>query len=79
MLQPDINLLKQVDAAEKSSDAAVRGITARKRQTAQTILHDQQIQAPIQHKRLTRNRENMRSLFVSSLPTNSRGYKKILR
>lgn len=68
LFQPDINLIKQTESANRLALAAERGAEATRLQKENQVLQRQKIEAPIVKKQNTRNRENLRSFFVASLP-----------
>ncbi|KAG8325507.1 hypothetical protein J6590_066494 [Homalodisca vitripennis] len=66
--QPNITSKAVENETQRAIKAASRGAEARKQQLKNEALHQQQIEAPIKQKRKTRNKENLRSFYVSSLP-----------
>uniref|UniRef100_A0A1B6MBG8 Uncharacterized protein n=4 Tax=Graphocephala atropunctata TaxID=36148 RepID=A0A1B6MBG8_9HEMI len=66
--QPNFALRNQENEIERTAKAAVRGIEARKQHLKNEAVRQLQIEAPIKQKRKTRNKENLRSFYVSSLP-----------
>ncbi|XP_046670217.1 uncharacterized protein LOC124360547 isoform X2 [Homalodisca vitripennis] len=69
--QPNITSKAVENETQRAIKAASRGAEARKQQLKNEALHQQQIEAPIKQKRKTRNKENLRSFYVSSLPKHS--------
>lgn len=66
--QPNINFIKKAELAKGLELASERGAEARKLQKENHIFQRQKIEAPIIKKQNTRNRENLRSFFIASLP-----------
>lgn len=76
MFQPDINLIKQTEAAKELAIAAERGAEATRLLKENQAVQRQIIEGPIIKKQNTRNRENLRSFFVASLPKPTVGPRK---